>query len=99
MWHSKRASKISMLIRIIRWPGYLVCDVVGCAVVWGIYAMAKPVDEVVLTLREPYEQIREHSRSTLQVAAENNPFNLYRGRPTIFWFGDPQFGFVHLPSS
>ncbi|TKC86794.1 flagellar biosynthesis sigma factor [Trinickia terrae] len=87
-----------MLRGKIRRFGYTACTLFGCAVVWGIYAMTKPVDEVVLTLGEPYEQVRQHSRSTLPVATEDNSINLYVRRPAVFRFRDPQFGFVTPPA-
>lgn len=47
---------------------YLAYALIGFCVAWGIYAIARPVDEVVLTLGEPYEQLRKQSRSTLPAA-------------------------------
>lgn len=87
-----------MLRGKIRWFGYTAGALFGCAVVWGIYAMTKPADEVVLTLGESYEQVRQHSRSTLPVATKDNSINLYVTRPASFRFSDPQFGFVTPPA-
>lgn len=55
---------------------YFPLAVVGCAALWGVYALATPDDEVMLTLGEPYEQVREHSHSTLPAAS-----------PGVFWGG------------
>jgi len=80
--------------RKYRWFTRLVGAVIGCATVWSIYAMTRPVDEVVLGLSERYEQIRQRSRSTLPVATEDNSINLYVTRPATLRFDDPQYGFV-----
>ena len=55
---------------------------------------AKPADKVVLTIGEPYTQIRQQSRSTLPVLARDNRINLYVRRPAVLRFSDPQYGFV-----
>ncbi|TKC86795.1 flagellar biosynthesis sigma factor [Trinickia terrae] len=44
---------------------YFACAVTSFAALLGICAMALPADEVVLTLGEPYEHVRQQSRSTL----------------------------------
>jgi hypothetical protein len=80
--------------RKIKWSGYIACVLFGGAAAWGIYATTRPVDEVVLTLGEPYEQVRQQSRSTLPVATGDNSFNLHVTRPAVFRFSDPTFGFV-----
>jgi len=80
--------------RSIRWAGYLFCAVAVCAAALGIYAMTRPVDEVVLTLGEPYAQVRAQSRSTLPLLTDENSINLYVRRPAIFRFDDSQYGFV-----
>jgi hypothetical protein len=82
----------------IRWFGYAACALFGSAVVWGIYAMTRPVDEVMLTLGESYEHVRQHSRSTLPAATDEKSINLYVTRPAIFRFSDSQFGFVTPPA-
>ncbi|WP_241495818.1 flagellar biosynthesis sigma factor [Paraburkholderia monticola] len=56
--------------------------------------MAKPVDEVVLTLGEPYEQVRRQSHSTLPLLTEVNSVNLHVRRPAIFRLSDPRYGFA-----
>ncbi|WP_053568646.1 hypothetical protein [Caballeronia cordobensis] len=49
---------------------------------WGLYAWLTPPDEVVLTLGEPYEQVRERSRSTLPPAEKNTNWAGVVSRPT-----------------
>ncbi|WP_233804211.1 flagellar biosynthesis sigma factor [Paraburkholderia sp. HP33-1] len=56
--------------------------------------MEKPVDEVALTLGEPYEQVRRQSHSTLPSLTEENSINLYVRRPAIFRLTDPRYGFA-----
>lgn len=60
--------------------------------------MTKAADEVVLTLGDPYEHVRQQSRSTLPVATAENAIDLHVTRPAIFRFSDPQFGFVTPPA-
>lgn len=83
-----------MLRRQSQWAARFICVVIGCATLWGLYAMMKPVDEVVLTLGQSYEQVRLQSRSTLPPASKYNSMNLYVERPAILRFDDPQYGFV-----
>ncbi|MGF6509861.1 hypothetical protein OKW26_005688 [Paraburkholderia sp. 32] len=83
-----------MLSRKIRWFRYLVCTVVGCAALWGLLAMAKPVDEVVLTLGEPYEQVRKQSHSTLPPIEPNTSWAGVLIRPAKLRFVDPHYDFV-----
>jgi hypothetical protein len=87
-----------MMWRKMRRLWYFACTVIGCAAVWGLIAMAKPVDEVVLTLGEPYEQVRTQSRSTLPLLTEDNSINLYVRRPAIFRFSDTRYGFATPPA-
>lgn len=83
-----------MLRRKHRWFAYLLCAIIGCAAIWGIYAIAKPVDEVVLTIGESYEHVRQQSRSTLPIAASGMFLGGNVTRPAILRFNDPQYGFV-----
>ncbi len=87
-------SEVIMSRGRIKRSGYLICALIGCAVVWGICAMTSRNDEVVLTLGEPYEQVRQQSRSTLPELASDNRINLYIRRPAALRFSDPQYGFV-----
>lgn len=80
--------------RKIKSFGYIACSMIGCVAIWGIYSMTRPVDEVVLTLGEPYDQIRQQSRSTLPVATKDNSINLCVSRPAMLRFNDPKFGFT-----
>jgi len=80
--------------RNIRWTGYLLCAVVAYAAVWGVRAMAKAADEVMLTLGEPYEQVREQSRSTLPAASLGMFWGGFVTRPAQFRFTADGYGFV-----
>lgn len=64
------------------------------AVVWGAYAMARPVDEVMLTLGEPYEQVRKQSRSTLPPARRGIFWGGFVTRPARFRFTARGYSFV-----
>ncbi|MGU7784526.1 flagellar biosynthesis sigma factor [Burkholderia sp. PU8-34] len=64
------------------------------ALIWEGLAAIRPVDEVVLTIGEPYEQVRQQSRSTLPIATQDNSINLYVKRPAALRFSDTQYGFV-----
>src|SRR4051812_21135470 len=79
--------------KAIRWPAHLAFALIGCAVVWGIYTMMKPADEVVLTMGEPYEQVRKQSRSTLTAVEAGANWAGVIDRPAKLRFVDPQFGF------
>jgi len=81
-------------IRKIKARWRIACAILGLAAGWGIYAVIRPVDEVVLALGEPYEQVRQQSRSTLPAATPYNTVSLYVRRPAILRFSDPQYGFV-----
>lgn len=78
--------------------GYLACVVVSGAAVWAVIVMAEPVDEVVMTLGQPYEQILNQSRSTLPALTEFNKSNLFVKRPTIFRFSDSHYRFITPPA-
>lgn len=80
--------------RTSKWRWRLAGLILGFSAVWGIYVNARPVDEVVLTLGEPYQKVRQQSRSTLPVLTGDNRINLYIRRPAILRFSDPQYGFV-----
>ena len=79
--------------KAIRWPAHLAFALIGCAAVWGIYTMMKPADEVVLTMGEPYEQVRKQSRSTLTAVEPGANWAGVIDRPARLRFVDPQFGF------
>jgi hypothetical protein len=68
--------------------------ILGLAAMWGMYVKAGPADEVVLTIGESYQQVREQSRSTLPALTSDNTINLYVRRPAVLRFSDPQYGFV-----
>ena len=74
--------------------GYLSCALIGCAIAWSIYAMTRPVDEVVLTLGEPYEQVRKQSHSTLPPVEPDTSWAGVLIRPAKLRFVDSRYGFV-----
>ncbi|MFM0718003.1 flagellar biosynthesis sigma factor [Paraburkholderia strydomiana] len=80
--------------RNIRRLGYLSCALIGCAIAWSIYAMTRPVDEVVLTLGEPYEQVRKQSHSTLPPVEPDTSWAGVLIRPAKLRFVDSRYGFV-----
>lgn len=82
----------------IRWLRYLACVMITCGAVWGLYAMTRPVDEVALTLGEPYEQMRKQSRSTLPAANPDMFWGGYVTRPAKLRFTDAKYGFVTPPA-
>src|ERR1700735_2852036 len=80
--------------RINKWRCGVAGLILGFAALWGMYVKAGPADEVVLTIGEPYQQIRAQSRSTLPALTSDNTINLYVRRPAVLRFSDPQYGFV-----
>ncbi|MFL9907530.1 flagellar biosynthesis sigma factor [Paraburkholderia sp. RL17-337-BIB-A] len=60
--------------------------------------MTSPVDEVVLTLGEPYEQVRKQSRSTLPAGDPGIFWGGFVTRPARLRFTDPEHGFVTPPA-
>ncbi|MBC8720535.1 flagellar biosynthesis sigma factor [Paraburkholderia sp. 31.1] len=72
---------------------YLGCLVIGCTIVGGIYAVTRPADEVLLMIGEPYEQVRQQSRSTLPAAEPGANWGGVINRPARLRFTDPQYGF------
>jgi hypothetical protein len=85
-------------VRTNKWRWRVAGLILGFAAVWGIYVKTKPADEVVLTIGEPYTQIRQQSRSTLPVLTSDNRINLYVRRTAVLRFSDPQYGFVTSPA-
>ncbi|KWE65825.1 flagellar biosynthesis sigma factor [Burkholderia ubonensis] len=83
-----------MAIRKIgrRWG--IVGAMLALAITWIVFAAIRPAGEVVLTIGEPYEQVRQQSRSTLPIATQDNSINLYVTRPAALRFSDIQYGFV-----
>ncbi|MFL9909841.1 flagellar biosynthesis sigma factor [Paraburkholderia sp. RL17-337-BIB-A] len=76
-----------------KWRWRIAGLILGIAAVWGVYVKARPADEVVLTIGEPYKQVRQQSRSTLPVLTGDNRINLHIQRPAVLRFSDPQYGF------
>ncbi|WP_236002364.1 flagellar biosynthesis sigma factor [Paraburkholderia elongata] len=83
-----------MVIRKLSWRWRATCVLLGFVAAWGVYATVRPVDEVVLTIGEPYEQVRQQSRSTLPPAEPNANWGGYVSRPARLRFNDPRYGFV-----
>lgn len=84
--------------RATRWFAYLTFALIGCAVLWGIYAKTRPIDEVVLTLGETYENVRKQSRSTLPPAAPEIFWGGFVTRPAKLRFTAHGYGFVTPPA-
>jgi hypothetical protein len=76
------------------WRWHAAFVTLGFASIWAIYSIARPYDQVTLTIGEPYENVRLQSHSTLPPAVPG----MFRGgfvtRPAILRFSDPQYGFV-----
>jgi hypothetical protein len=85
-----------MAIRKFSWRRQFIFYLgLGITVLWGIYAMARPVDEVVLSIGESYEQVRRQSRSTLPAIEPNANWGGSVSRPTRLRFVDPPIWFCH----
>jgi hypothetical protein len=82
----------------VRWAGYLLCGVAAFAAMLGVYAMAKPADEVRLTLGEPYEQVRLQSSSTLPAASPGMFWGGFVTRPAKFQFTADGYSFATPPA-
>ena len=80
--------------RKAKWVRYLACILIGCAVLCSIGVLTRPVDEVVLTIGEPYEQVRLKSRSTLPPMESAGSWAGFVDRAAQLRFDDAKFGFV-----
>jgi hypothetical protein len=87
-----------MEITKFSWRRFVACMGLGFIVTGGIYLMVRPVDEVVLAIGEPYEQVRQRSRSTLPPIEPNANWGGYVSRPARLRFVDPRYGFVTPPA-
>ena len=67
---------------------------IGLAAALSLHTQAKSADEVVLTIDEPYEQVRRQSRSTLPPIEPGADWYGVLTRPARLRFADPQYGFV-----
>ncbi|MFM0716219.1 flagellar biosynthesis sigma factor [Paraburkholderia strydomiana] len=83
-----------MAIRKLAWRWRAACAMIVFIAAWAIYSMARPADEVVLTIGEPYEQVRRQSRSTLPPAEPNTTWGGFVIRPARLRFSDPRYSFV-----
>jgi hypothetical protein len=79
------------------WKGCAGLALAGAAG-WGCYAWLRPVDEVALTLNEPYEQVRERSRFILPPAEKNMAWAGVVSRPARFRLFEVERGFVTPPA-
>jgi hypothetical protein len=84
--------------RRVSLAGYLALAVLGCVVFFRVYSMANPADEVVLTLGEPYEQVRQQSHSTLPETRPDGTWGGFVTRPAKFRFAASGYGFVTPPA-
>lgn len=87
-----------MLNRNIRRLRHVAYAMMSCLAIWGIYAMATPDDEVRLTLGEPYEQVRQQSRSTLPAANDGIFWGAFVTRPASLRFTAKGYEFVTPPA-
>ncbi|WP_454764821.1 hypothetical protein [Cupriavidus campinensis] len=69
------------------------CFLTGCLIAWAVCELESRSQIVVLTLNEPYEQVRKQSRSSLPAADAHNAILLPVTRPTQFRLADSQYGF------
>lgn len=83
-----------MKSRKIGWRWRIASATLAAAVLWGSFVTLRPGDQVTLTIGEPYEQVRQQSRSTLPIATQDNSIDLHVKRPAAFRFSDSQYGFV-----
>ncbi|RQP30065.1 flagellar biosynthesis sigma factor [Burkholderia ubonensis] len=83
-----------MAIRKAGWRWRITGAMLTLAVMWGGFVAIRPADQVVLTIGEPYEQVRQQSRSTLPIATQDNSIDLHVKRPAALRFSDIQYGFV-----
>ena len=83
-----------MAIRKLGWRWHAAFVMIGLASIWAIYSIAWPYDEVLLTIGEPYEDVRLQSHSTLPTAAPGMFWGGFVTRSAILRFSDPQYGFV-----
>ncbi|WP_087691648.1 flagellar biosynthesis sigma factor [Pandoraea sp. PE-S2R-1] len=80
------------------WKKYTLWGLLALASAWFIYVIARPVDEVTLTIGEPYEHARQRSRSTLPPEVPGRGWFGHVTRPATLRFVDAQFGFVTPPA-
>jgi hypothetical protein len=81
-----------------RWCAKLLGATLVAVVLWLLYAAIRPVDEVHLTIGEPYEQVRERSGSVLQPLVPGKVWMGVVRRPARLCFADPQYGFTTPPA-
>ncbi|WP_026035944.1 hypothetical protein [Cupriavidus sp. BIS7] len=81
-----------------RWCAKLLGAVLAAAALWLLYAATRPIDEVQLTIGEPYEQVRQRSRSTLPPVEPGGHWGGVVTRPAKLRFIDPQYGFTTPPA-
>lgn len=72
----------------------IICLGMAVAVAFSISTMAESTDEVVLSIGDPYEQVRHESRSTLPPAEAGANWYGVVTRPARLLFTDPQYGFT-----
>jgi hypothetical protein len=72
--------------------------ILGIVLIWAIYTMTRPVDEIVLTIGESYEQVRQQSGDVLPAAEPDVNWAGYARRPAVLRFSDLQYGFVTPPA-
>jgi hypothetical protein len=73
------------------WTGFAI---IAFAAVSTAFTVLLPADEVVLTIGEPYDQVRLQSRSTLPIRDPDGFWGGFVKRPARLRFSDPRFGFI-----
>ncbi|SDD76137.1 hypothetical protein SAMN05216345_11558 [Cupriavidus sp. YR651] len=81
----------------VRRHGYIAAAILVCGVL-GAYAALRPTDKVLLTIGEPYEQVRKQSESTLPPAEPGANWVGVLSRPATLHLLDPKYGFTTPPA-
>ena len=81
-----------MMIKKISWPWRIAAVMFGIMLMWLIYLMVRPYDEVALTIGASYEKAR--SGNTLQPAEVGHFWFGFVTRPAVLRFVDSQYGFI-----
>jgi len=81
-----------------RWCAWILGAALVIVALRMLYAAIRPTDEVVLTIGESYEQVRERSRSTLPPVEPGGDWGGLVTRPAKLRFTDPQYGSTTPPA-
>ncbi len=81
-----------------KWCVWIAGTALVLVALGALYVKTRPVDEVLLTIGEPYEQVRQQSRSTLPPVEPGSNWGGVVTRPAKLRFTDPQFGLSIPPA-